>query len=270
MIDIDLIHSKLSLLHPEGFLPTSLMADAAASVRFKSDYLYWDYNKQLLTLKGQITVEEDSMGMLETQDELQLHLGMIKGKTQLNKIITQGPSTLVYQDSNNSSHKLTTYGSIHVDREKLRATIESPEKEGIIPENKQLAYEGDTFTVFSDSAVIDYSIIESKMLPSVVSLKGNIRLSSHDSKEHKRLGCADRLCYSATTRTFILSAHPGKKVLFWDDAQGMHLSAPEVHITTDPATGEQQVKGIGAVQFAFTPEEQNKLHKLFPELKKTL
>ena len=270
MIDIDLIHSKLSLLHPHGHLPTSLVADAAASLRFKSDYLYWDYNKQLLTLKGQITIEEDSMGLLETQDELQLYLNTAKGSTQLGKIVTQGFSTLAYQDNNHYSHKLTTHGSIHVDREKLRASIESPEKEGIIPENKQLCYEGDTYTVFSDSAVIDYSITDNKMAPSLVTLKGNIRLSSHDPQENKRLGCADRLSYSATTRTFILSANPGKKVLFWDDSQGMHLSAPEVHITTDPTTGEQQVKGIGAVQFAFTPEEQTKIQKLFPELKKTL
>lgn len=270
MVDIDLVHSKLSLLHPHGSLPTSLTSTPSASLRFQSDYLYWDYNKQLLTLKGKITIEEASMGLLETQEELQLHLNTVNGKTDLNKILTQGFSTLKYTDSNHYSHRLSTHGSIQVDREKLRASIESPEKEGIVSEHKQLCYEGDTFTVFSDSAVIDYSIDDSQMLPSMITLKGNIRLSSHDPKAHKRLGCADRLSYSATTRTFILSANPGKKVLFWDDVQGMHLSAPEVHITTDPVTGEQQVKGIGAVQFSFTSEEQNKLQKLFPELKKPL
>jgi hypothetical protein len=48
----------------------------------------------------------------------------------------------------------------------------------------------------------------------------------------------------------------------------MHLSAPEVHVTYDSATKQQNVKGIGAVQFSFTPDEQNKLLQLFPQLKK--
>ena len=58
-------------------------------------------------------------------------------------------------------------------------------------------------------------------------------------------------------------------MLFWDEMQGMHLSAPEVHITYDTATKQQNVKGVGTVQFAFTPEENNKLMQLFPQLKKT-
>lgn len=48
----------------------------------------------------------------------------------------------------------------------------------------------------------------------------------------------------------------------------MRLAAPEVHITFDPQTKEQQVKGIGAVQFTFTPEEQSKLQQFFPQLQK--
>src|SRR5262249_30034753 len=96
----------------------------------------------------------------------------------------------------------------------------------------------------------------------------NVRLFSHDPQKPSRCGLSDRLTYSLTTKTLILSANPGKKVLFVDESQGMRLCAPEVHITHDPETGQQHIKGIGTVQFAFTPDEENKIQQLFPFLKK--
>ena len=133
--------------------------------------------------------------------------------------------------------------------------------------DKQLYYEEEEIAIFADSASLEYSIANDTLQPASLSLKGNIRLFSHDPQKPPRCGAADRLTYSLTTRTLILSANPGKKVLFWDEVQGMHLSAPEVHITFDPQTKQQNVKGIGAVQFSFTPDEQNKLMQLFPQLK---
>jgi hypothetical protein len=254
MVDIDLLHSKLSLLHPQGTLATSL---AAGSLRFRSDYLYWDHNHELLTLKGGVHLEEDSIGELKAQDELRLTL---HGQ-ELSQLTTQGPSTLTYKDSNARVHKLSTEGPIQIDRAAQRASIEA------LPSHP-LCYEGDTFTVFANEALIDYAANATLLEPSLITLKGDVRLSTDLSKEGKQLGCADRLSYSVTTRTFILSANPGKKVLFWDDKEGMHLAAPEVHITVDPVTHQQHVKGIGSVQFSFTSEEQHKLLKLFPELKK--
>ena len=120
---------------------------------------------------------------------------------------------------------------------------------------------------YADHAALEYSVEGDVMQPSLLTLKGNIRLFSHDPLKPPRFGSADRLTYSLTTRTLILSANPGKKVLFWDETQGMHLSAPEVHIVYDSEKKEQSVKGIGAVQFSFTPEEQNRLLALFPQLK---
>ncbi len=269
MIDLDLLHSKISLLHPRGNLMTTI-ATSSSPMRFKSEYLYWDQNKHCLTLKGNITLEDPSLGYLETQEELLIHHTLIKGKSTFKNLITQGLSTLTYTDPLQHTHKLVTHGPIHLDREKLKATIESPKAEGIVREEKQISYQEDTFLVFADTASIDYSLVEGHLEPSLITLQGNVRLSSCDPQKSPRYSCTDRLSYSVTTRTFILSANPGKKVLFWDESQGMHLSAPEVHITHDPVSHEQHIKGIGAVQFGFTPEEQHTLHRLFPQLKKSL
>jgi hypothetical protein len=268
--DFDLVNARISLLHPKGVLATAILPNVQkGEMHFHSDHLYWDQHRNALTLKGNIFIQEASIGTFNAQDELQLVQTVNKGKTVLKSIQTQGPASLVYQDEHQHQHKLISQGTVHLDRDKLRATIESPENEGIVAQDKQLYYQEEELAVFADHASLEYSVVDDALQPTSLSLKGNIRFFSHDPQKPLRCGASDRLTYSLTTRTFILSANPGKKVLFWDEAQGMRLSAPEVHITYDPETKQQNIKGVGAVQFAFTPDEQHKLFQLFPQLKKS-
>lgn len=266
-IDIDLIHSKISLLHPRGVLAQAILPHQLhkGQMHFSSDYLYWDQGKHSLTLKGHIQVKEGSLGTLNAEDELQITQDLVKDKHLLKTIVARGPSSLVYKDIRGSTHKLVSHGFIHVDRETLSATIDSPTTGGVVPPEAQLYYEEEEIAVHADSATVEYAITDDAMQPSLLTLKGNIRLFSHDPTEPARCGVADRLTWSLTTRTLILSANPGKKVLFWDETEGMHLSAPEVHVTFDPETKRQHVRGIGTVQFSFTPEEQSKIRQLFPQ-----
>ncbi|MGC1879295.1 MAG: hypothetical protein WA678_07975 [Rhabdochlamydiaceae bacterium] len=269
MVDLDLINSKISLLHPKGVLAASLLPQLQrGEIRFQADHLYWDQIKNILTLKGRVVVDENSLGILNAEDELQIIQDTVKGKRLLKEIHAQGPSTLLYKDPQHISHRLISSGSIDFDRNKLRATIDSLEKEGIVTQDKQLYYEEEEFAVYANHASLEYCISNDTMELSSLTLHGNVRLFSHDPQKPLRCGIADRLTYSLTTKTLILSANPGKKVLFRDESQGMRLSGPEVHITYDSETKQQHVKGIGAVQLAFTPDEENKLQQLFPLLKK--
>jgi hypothetical protein len=268
MVDIDLPNSKLSLLHPKGKLATAILPDVQkGEMRFQSDYLYWDQEKNLLTLKGHIVIDEASVGTLNAQDELQITHTSTKGGRLLKNIHAKGYSTLSYKDEHSHWHKLICHGAINLDRDKLKASIESPGQEGIVALDKQIYYEEKEIAFYADSASLEYSIAGNLIQPSQLILKGNIRLFSHAPLKPPRCGSADRVTYSLTTGTLILSANPGKKVLFWDEAQGIHLSAPEVHIVYDVETKQQNVKGIGTVQFSFTLEEQSKLQQLFPQLK---
>ena len=260
MVDIDMINAKLSLLHPKGTL--------YEKTHFQSDYLYWDQGKNFLTLKGNVSVDDPTFGTLQAQDELQLAQVVVKGKPQLKAFHSQGTTSLLYKDASQAVHKLISHGTIHFDKDKLHANLDSPEVDGSTPRDKQLYYQEEEIAIYADSAALEYSLSGDTLEPTLLTLKGNIRLFSHDSQKPPRCGCADRLTYSLTTRTLILSANAGKKVLFWDETQGMHLSAPEVHITRDQETKLQHIKGVGAVQFSFTPEEQSKFQQLFPQLKK--
>jgi lipopolysaccharide export system protein LptA len=241
-LDLNLV--KLTLDHPAG---------AVRDFRFTANSLSWDHLKNILTLKDKIEAEEPSLGNILADHELQL---ILKGKNSVVGIKAKGKTTL--HDFN--AHKIVCFGTLFIDREKLHGSGESPLVEGVVPEGKQIYYEESDIALYADKAQIEYS---ETFQPVSLALKGNIRILSRDPEKPSRCGVADRVTYSPTTRTFILGADPGKKVLFINQGENIRISAQEVHITEDPSTKKQTVKGIGNVQLSLTTEETSLLQKIF-------
>ncbi|MBI2812295.1 MAG: hypothetical protein HYX67_15900, partial [Candidatus Melainabacteria bacterium] len=196
MVDLDLVHSKITLLHPNGVLANTTLPNVQkGEMRFKADHLLWDQVKNILTLQGHVQIDDSVLGTLQAQDELQIAQTLVKGKRQLKSIQSRGPAALNYRDNHEQTHKLITQGTVNIDSEKLKATIESPEKEGVIAQDKQLYYEEEEIAVYADNASLEYSIEDDSMQPTLLTLKGNIRLFSHDPEKPLRCGSADRLTY---------------------------------------------------------------------------
>ena len=260
-VDLDLINSRLSLLRPKGTL-TSLLVPGMqkGEIKFSSDHLLWDDLKNALTLKGHVQIIDSLFGMLATDGELEI----VKTQQKLLKTIrSRGMCVLDFKDEAGSLHHLVGHGPFLFDRERLRATFESPKRDGAIPADKQLFYKTDTLSLYANQALLEYTAQESHLKPTVLTVVGNVRLFSSDEKD-RRFALADRLSLSTTTRTVILTADPGKKVLFIDEAQGMRIAASEIHITRDPKTEQEKVQGIGSVRFTFTDEEFSLFKKIFP------
>ncbi len=269
VIDFDLIRSKASLLNPQGVLTSPLLPHLSqGQTKFKAQHLAWDHLKNILTLSGKVVVDDASLGTIQAHDEIQIEHAELNGKTVIKTIHTRGPATLVYQDPlAQKPHKLVSHGTIHIDRDRLNAQLESPMVDGVVSQGKQLYYEEQELGVFADHATLEFSIGEKTLEPVSLTLKGHIRLFSHNANEPPRAGIADRLHYSLSTRTLILAANPGNQVLFWDESQGLRMAAPEVHIVFDPESNQRTVKGVGKVQFAFSEEENQRLKQLFPHYK---
>lgn len=267
--DVDLVNEKMSLLHPKGVLASAIIPHIQqGQLRFRCDHLTWDNLNHLLTLKGKVQIQDDGMETIETEDYLEIDQPLVKGKRILKSIRSHGPTTLTYQNSENGSrHKILCHGNVNMDREKLQATLDSPKTDGKVLRQHQLYYEEPNMCIQADQAAFEYSITENNLQPVSLALKGSVRLSSLGASTPPRCGIADRLHYSLTTQTLILAANPGKKVLFWDESQGARISANEVHITQDPQTKQQTIRGVGNVQFAFNAEENALLQQLFPQLK---
>lgn len=269
-IDLDLVHSQLLMHKPHGTLASSLLPQLQkGEMQFVSDYLIWDNIRQMLTFKGKSEVIESVLGTVYTEEELSIHQGLSKGKRVVTKIETKGPTELIYQDPSSASyHKLTCQGTMKIDRDHLNAVLTSPHKEGKkVPLTEQIYYEETGFGAYADSAEVEYSIEGELLRPVSLSLKGGVTLFSRNTSEPFRCSIADRMTYSPTTKTLILSANPGGKVLFWDEQQCIRMSAQEVHLTQNPATEQTVIQGVGNVKFSLSTEENETLKKFFPQYK---
>jgi len=265
-VHFDLDSSLLSMDQPTGTLLSSLVPHLQkGSLIFRSKELIWDHLNATLTLKGGIQIEESSLGSLTSDGEVILTQGSLKGKKYLKAIRATGNNMLQFTDqTSNQIHTLVSHGSFLLERDQLSAVLKSPLVDDLVPEGKQIHYEESEIGIDADTAIIDYSIMQSgKLEPASLRLAGNVRIASKDLSKGERYGLADRLSYSPATQTLILAADPDQRVLFWDKEQALTVSAQEIHITQDPGTKKQSVKGVGTVKFSFTQEEQSLFSRLF-------
>ncbi len=258
-IDVDLSHTVVILQQAKGSLSSSsLRLVEKTQIVFSADKLLWDYPKHSLHLKGNAYIETSPFGTLSTDQELLL----IQGKTGVRFIKSSGNTKLQFKENDHApSQTLICHGKMTLDHEKMQGNLESPSEGGSVPFEKQIYYEEGKIALYADLATVDYAVTEGALTPSTVTLKGNIRLLSLDPGSRHAL--ADWMTYSPRDRTLILGAHPGKKVLFFDEEQNVRISAKQVHLTREEEEKIDTIKGIGSVQFSFTAEEEQLLKSLF-------
>jgi hypothetical protein len=248
MIDLDLVRERMTLLHPRGSVQLSVERSPA---QLRADYLYWDNSRQMVELKGHITLDDPLWGKVVAEEQLWITSTSVK---------TKGATLFAYTDSLARLHTLQTEGEIFLDQEAGRGKIAPA------PSQQPLRYQmGEVLTVRAASGSIEYVQQKGRLVPAQILLEEGVELHSKEEGGSERHALADRLSYVPETGAFVLSAKPGERVLFVDTASGAHLSAPEVQIARDPATGKEEFKGIGSVHFAFTPEEESRIRSLFTQ-----
>ena len=236
--DLDVAQNHLHLQKAKGHLKSF----SKGEVQFTADDLSWTHTDNHLTLKGSPKVQETSLGTITSSQEIDL----ILKDQKLHNLKTKGPTELI----SHKGHSLKTAGQLVIDGEKQIATIHS--------QQTQLLYQEEEMSLMADEAQIHYREDETGLHPERVELQGNIKIFSQDRK-----GIADTLTYNPETRTCILKASTGKKVLFMRDQDQLRISANEIHITYDPVTHEQQVRGVGHITMSLSPEEQTLLNQVF-------
>ena len=254
-MNLDLMRSEISMQAPRGTLHSLASHLSKAQTQFSSDTLFWNHLTSTLSLKGHVHLQDPSLGTVVADEEVKV----IQTDREISSIKTQGKTTVNYLNT----HKLTCFGTIDLNKTKLQGNLTSPLLNGSVPSDQQISYQEEEITIFADTGYMEYTIRDGQIEPIAMSLKGNVHLFSHDPSKPVSYGITDRITYSPTTRTFILSADPGKRVIFISDDDGTRISAQEVHITQDPETHKQTVKGIGNVHLALSSEEEALIQKIF-------
>ncbi len=259
-IEVDLAHTAIVFKNAHGKLTTAVIPKLQqGEIHFHSDQILWDQPQNSFHLRGNVSIDESALGSLSTDNELVI----IQGKTGVSSMYSLGSTLLQFQETQSASrHQLMCHGKMLIDHEKMQAVFESPLIDGQIPSDSQLYYEEGKISIYADRAHIDYAAEGAKLRPSTIVLKGNVRVRSIDAERPTRFGISDWVTYSPTTRTFILGAHPGSRVLFFDEKDNLRISAQEIHLTQD-GSGPETVKGVGNVQFSFSAEEETFLKSIF-------
>jgi hypothetical protein len=265
-VDLDTLSSTLSLHKAQGHIATSLlMTEQKGHMSFSSDLIVWDDPHLTLKLHGHSEIIEPALGTIHTDKTLTVMQSSIDGQKVISHVETEGHSVLTYKDAGSGqSHKISSFGAMKIDRDTLSATLSSPSK-GRTAE--QVYYEEMKMGVYADSASIEFTQLSDKIEPLSFSLKGHVTLFSRGEGEPFRCAIADRMSYNPSTKTLILSAMPGQKVLFWDEQQAVRMSAQEVHLTQNPTSQQAVIQGVGNVKFTLSTEENDALKKFFPQYK---
>lgn len=259
-IILDIQHALIDLQSAFGSLFSTLIPQQKLPLKFRSNHVAWYHPEHRLILSGDVHVEEPSLGMIESSE---IEIVQSENK-QLKLLNAQGKTILEHLDlRTGNKHHLKCLGSISVDEEKQSITLNSPSIHGKVAFDQQLYYAYQDFASHADHAHCLYKKEEHAAALSSFSLDGNVRLYSLDPKQSLRCALADHLVYRPDTNTFTLSSKSKRKVLFWNEEEGLCISADHVEISKD-ASGKENVKSKGNVKFAFSTAEHQLLQKIFP------
>ncbi|MCB1083201.1 MAG: hypothetical protein KDK61_02725 [Simkania sp.] len=265
-ITIHLESRNLEMEFPRGKVSSFFFPESKSRpCNFSARFLFWDDEKDVMTLKQNILIQDEFLGTIEGEETIRFFQKEQFGKYVMQAIIATGPTTLRSAETAEEKHALTSFGTLTLDRDLLLVTATSPEQNGTIPFDKQLIFVKGDLSLQADEASLEYSLCQMELKPTSVNLKGRVRLLSNNPETPFRCGVADEVLLNPQTKEMRLLAQAGHQVLFWHEEQNLRLSAQEIVVIPDPVSGKDVIKGIGNVRFSFNEEQQETFHKLFPQ-----
>lgn len=203
-----------------------------------------DFDQEFATLKG-------AHGTLQT---LKFDARCVRIDRKNGKIFLDPPVTLKMQDDSGLEHILKTSGAILLDPEARRTCIAS--------NGKQIHFSNLWGDIFADQMQVYFEEVEGKLKPLKFSLEGNIRVQNIDAGL-ERYALAENADYDIASGELTLKAKRPARVLFYDLANKMQASAPELILKRNPETKKDEIKGRGNVRFLLAEDEWNELKKRF-------
>jgi hypothetical protein len=249
--------SLVILSQPNGVVKTLF---APNEIAFSAGEMAWNRAQGTVAFFRNIHIADSSLGEIYCDEKIELVAS--SSAHSLYDIRAEGKTTIHTFAPNRQT--VTCFGLLSFDQKTLTSTFESPLVDGVVPEGQQIDYRGENFQLLASSGVLEYGWMAGHLRPTKLSLQGGVRLASCPGAESKQCALGSHLTYSLLDHTMTLSAKKGEKVLYWDETQGITLSANQVRVHKDPFTGKESVKGIGNVRFSFSSTENALLKKMFP------
>jgi lipopolysaccharide export system protein LptA len=270
-IGIDTTKKLLTFVFPRGALVSIRDGEKNERIDFSADAMYWDDVSDVLTLRDHVVISQKGLGKLSGDQEVKIFQHKAEGKKQLKEIESLGKTVLTFMDEDSKmSHTLRCYERVYIDNLHLEAYLSSPlDPQGVVIEGKQVFFQDDYGEIFADKVRVQYTIVDHEIQPNKVYLDGNVQIFNRYSGEPELSGrlvqyaLSDSVEFTPKTQEMLFKSSEGRRVLFYDKANNLQVSAPALKITRNPSSNKESIQGIGDVRFSFIEHEFEQLRKRF-------
>ncbi len=235
-----------------------------------ADRASWEEKSGIVTLLGNVEVNDPDMGLLKSKERIILFMDGQQPK-QWVRAEAEGESTLIYKGKDGPGMKtLKSYGSCVLDHSALEVRLNSPKDgEGKVLDGKQVFYTDERGDILADQVSIHYRHDESGVSPERIVLYGHVKIVNRDggiSKDRTKAQqyvLADRVDFFPATQLMELKGTKGRRVLFFDEANELQVSAQVLKVRRDRLSSREMVEGGGDVRFYLVDQEIEKLRQQF-------
>ena len=242
----------IEFLDPKGTICLKRDENQSEELEFSSATLTWQEENGECILNNDVKVTLPSKNILLTTDKKLL---VKKGKEGIRELRSMG-TTVVNCNNNEKGFVLTCKGEVLVDHERHFMQMQSANG------NEQLLFRDDMGKVYADRAELEYQTISQKIVPLRVVFSGNVLVLNREPPLQQR-ALADRLTFFFPTNELFFAANPQNRVLFYDQANNLEMSAKGVKVKRDKETKKDSVQGMGDVRFSFDEQEFAQLRQIF-------
>lgn len=226
------------------------------TIRFSSKSMQWNDLERLLTLKEQVKIEGDRLGILEAQGPVIVHIKERGGVREVVKVVCQDRVELVIKDKNNDEHRLSASESLVIDREAEKIEVYAKPEQPTCFKDKH-------GSIIANHMCLHFSSVEE--MPLQLTVDGEVQIANKFSLNEDHILqyiLADQAKYEFSDRELTLSGG-NNRVLLYDKLNNLELSAPILKIKRDKLTDKDSVSGVGDVRFVFIDQELEKIKNRF-------
>ena len=179
---------------------------------------------------------------------------------------------------NEKLHQVTCFGDVTIDHQSMVTTLNSPPTTPESTVDRRVVYTDSLGKVAAEQIKLHYTFSDNTPVLRKLTMKDNIHIvntapwesrkksdrTDTDDKPSATLqyAIADTMEYRPETQKMLLGAHTGRRVLFYDQANNLQVSADGMEASRNVTTGKESVKGIGDVRFSLIDYEVAELEQL--------
>ena len=269
-IELDTLKKDLTFFDPKGFFKM-MGANALEKIYFESDLLKWENRQNLLIFIGNVTVNQKVFGELQNQNQVKLYYHEELGKKKIKLVESIGETVISHTDQEKRHpHTLVSYGKVIADHLNLQTTINSPlTSNGEVIEGMQIYFNDIFGEIYADKALLEYRPLNGVIKLEKLTLSGHVKIlnrssvNPEESEAFLQYALSDVATFYPGTNELVMASVGTGRVLFYDKANNLQVSALGVKIKRDSVTKKESIKGVGDVRFSLENSELEKLKTHF-------